>query len=138
MIARATRSLKTGVGALAIDFANRDLGLLGIATVGDSFATWCFAIALGVYGFEAHGAVGVGLVALVRFLPGALASPFAGLLIDRYPRRSVLLGSSVAIAAVLIGVACAAAALDAPTPVVFAFPALFASPPAATARPSRR
>jgi MFS family permease len=125
VIARATRSLRTGVGALVIDFANRDLGLLGLATVAIFFATWCFTIALGVYGFEAHGAIGVGIVALVRFLPGAIAAPFVGLLIDRLPRRSVLLGSSIASTAVLAG-ATVAAALDAPTAVVFVFPALFA------------
>jgi MFS family permease len=122
---RVASSLRTSVGALMIDFSNRDLGLLGIATVCIAFATGCFTIALGVYGFEAHGAVGVGLVALIRFLPGSLASPFIGLLIDRLPRRTVLLGSSIANVAVLAA-ATAAAALGAPTWVVFVFPALFA------------
>lgn len=111
--------------ALATDFANRDSGLLGIATALIWFATWCFTIALGVYGFDAHGAAGVGIVALVRFLPAALVSPLVGLLIDRFPRRSVMLGSALASTVVLAGAA-AAAALGAPTGVVFAFPALFA------------
>jgi MFS family permease len=117
--------LRTSVSALVLDFANRDMGLLGIATFGSAFAMWCFTIALGVYGFEAHGAVGVGLVALVRFLPGALAAPLVGLSIDRFPRRSVLLASSVA-STIVLGGATVAAALGAPTPVVFVFPALFA------------
>lgn len=110
---------------MLIDFENRDLALLDVSRLGISFATWSFAIALGVYGFEAHGVVGVGLVALVRFLPGAVASPFAGVLIDRYSRRNVLLGSALAMAAVLAGAALAAD-LDAPTGIVFVFPALFA------------
>jgi MFS family permease len=125
VISRSLSALRTSVSALVVDFANPDMGLLGVATLGTSFATWCFTIALGVYGFDAHGAVGVGVVALVRFAPGALASPLVGLLIDRFPRRSVLLGSSLASLAVLAG-ATVAAALDAPTAVVFAFPALFA------------
>src|SRR5262245_21274830 len=95
------RHLSLSLRALIIDFENRDLGLLGLATVSISFASWCFTIALGVYGFEAHGAVGVGLVALIRFLPAALVSPLIGLLIDRYPRRSILLGSSLATTCVL-------------------------------------
>jgi len=99
------------LAALAVDFGNRDLGLLGIARVGISYASWCLAIALGVYGFEVGGAVAVGVVALVRLLPGALASPFAGLLGDRFPRRSVLLGSGLAITLVLVA-ASAAAAMD--------------------------
>ncbi len=108
-----------------LDFENRDLGLLGLARIGVSFATWSFTIALGVYGFEAHGAVGVGLVALVRLLPGALASPFAGLIADSRSRRTVLLGSALAMAAVLAGAALAAS-LGASAGVVFIFPALFA------------
>jgi MFS family permease len=69
--------------------------------------------------------VGVGLVALLRFLPGSLAAPFIALLIDRVSRRTVLLGSSIASFTVLTGAA-TAAALHAPAWVVFAFPALFA------------
>jgi MFS family permease len=122
---RAIRKLGYALRALALDFGNRDLALLGVARISTSFANWAFAIALGVYGFEAHGAVGVGLVAAVRLLPGALASPFAGMLSDRFPRRAVLIGSSLAMAAVLAGAA-DAAAFDAPAAVVFVFPALFA------------
>ena len=122
---RGARKLGFALRALALDFSNRDLALLGIARLGVSFANWAFAISLGVYGFDAHGAVGVSLVAVLRLLPGAIASPFAGLLIDRYPRRAVLFASVSAMGVVLAGAA-VAAALDAPVAVVFAFPALFA------------
>lgn len=122
---RGARELKLILHALTIDLGNRNLTRLGLARLGISFASWCFTIALGVYGFESHGALGVGLVAVVRLLPGALASPFAGLLSDRHPRRSVMLWSSLAMAAVLAG-ATVAAALGAPSGVVFVFPALFA------------
>ncbi len=122
---RVGQQLALSIRALILDFENRDLGLLGLARIGLSFATWSFAIALGVYGFEAHGVVGVGLVALVRLLPGALASPVAGLIADSLPRRTVLILAELAMAAILGGAALAAA-LDAPTGVVFAFPALFA------------
>ncbi|HEY5977310.1 MAG TPA: MFS transporter [Solirubrobacterales bacterium] len=119
------KRLGLAVRALALDFGNRDLGLLGVARVGASFAIWSFTIALGVYGFEAHGALGVGLIALVRLLPGAVAAPFAGLLVDRYSRRAVLLWCALAMTIVLAGAA-VAATLDAPTGVVYAFTALFA------------
>ncbi|HEY8083010.1 MAG TPA: MFS transporter [Solirubrobacterales bacterium] len=125
MISRTWTAWRTSVRALAVDFANPDLGMLGVATAVTSFATWCFTIALGVYGFDAHGAAGVGIVALVRFLPAAIVSPLVGLLIDRFPRRSVMLASAVATAVILCA-ATAATALDAPTAVVFVFPALFA------------
>lgn len=124
-MAKALDQLRIVLRALVIDFENRDLGLLGAARIGLSFASWSFAIALGVYGFEAHGVVGAGLVALVRLLPGAIASPFAGLVADSMPRRTVLLASSALMTAILAGAAIAAG-LDAPTGVVFIFPALFA------------
>src|SRR3954451_2997025 len=99
--------------------------MLGVARAGASYALWSFTIALGVFGFEAHGAVGVGLIALVRLLPGAVTAPFAGLLVDRYPRRSVLLGSSLAMTLVLAAAAAAATA-NAPTAVVYGLTVLFA------------
>lgn len=67
---RAARELKLVLRVLTIDFGNREISRLGMARLGISFASWCFAIALGVYGFDAHGVVGVGLVAAVRLLPG--------------------------------------------------------------------
>ncbi len=113
----AVGRLASTLRALAVDFGNRDLGLLGIARVGISFASWCLAFSLGVYGFEVGGAVAVGVVALVRLLPGALASPFAGLLGDRFPRRNVLIGSGLAVTVVLAATS-AAAAIDSPVAVV--------------------
>lgn len=104
------RSIASTLRALALDFGNRDLGRLGAAKVGISFASWCFAISLGVYGFEVGGAVAVGVVAAIRLAPGALASPFAGLLGDRFPRRNVLIGSGLAVTAVLAAAAIAAQA----------------------------
>jgi predicted MFS family arabinose efflux permease len=98
------------VGALVVDFGNRDLGALGLARVGISFATWSLAIALGVYGFEIGGAAAVGVVALIRLAPGVVASPFGGLLGDRFPRRDVLIASSLAVTVVLAGASAAAAA----------------------------
>ena len=111
-------------GAVAVDFGNRDLALLGIARVGISFASWCLALALGVYGFEVGGAAAVGVVALVRLLPGALASPFAGILGDRFSRRDVLIGSGLAVTVVLAA-AGAAAAAGSPAAVVAIFAGVF-------------
>ncbi|HEY5333793.1 MAG TPA: hypothetical protein VIJ21_09625, partial [Solirubrobacterales bacterium] len=72
---RAIRKLRVIVRALVIDFDDPNRARLGTARILTSFSAWCFAIALGVYGFEAHGLVGVGLVALIRYLPGAVAAP---------------------------------------------------------------
>src|SRR5262249_54532541 len=116
--------LRNILGALAVDFGNRDLGLLGLSKAGNSFANWSFAISLGVYGFDHGGATAVGVVALVRLAPGALASPFAGLLSDRFSRRAVLIWSSLAVAAVLAA-ATAVAAAGGPSWLILALAGLF-------------
>jgi MFS family permease len=122
---RTIGELKVVIHALAVHLDDPNRSRLGIARILTSFSAWCFAIALGVYGFEAHGIVGVGIVALIRYLPGALVAPLAGVMIDRYSRRAVLVTSAVAMFAILVGAA-TAAALGAPAAVVFVFPGLYA------------
>ncbi|HEY7257391.1 MAG TPA: MFS transporter [Solirubrobacterales bacterium] len=121
---RGRSELRNILGALAVDFGNRDLGLLGLSKAGNSFANWAFAISLGVYGFDHGGATAVGVIALVRLAPGAIASPFAGLLSDRFSRRAVLIWSSLAVAAVLAA-ATVVAALNGPSWLILAFAGLF-------------
>jgi MFS family permease len=110
--------------SLGAVFANADLARLVIAWGGMTFMTWAFAIALGVYAFEQGGATAVGIAALVRLLPGALASPFAGLLGDRHS-RSVVLTLSAGVSAAAIGLAAVAVANGAPDWVVYAFAGVF-------------
>ena len=89
-MADGLRQLRASLGSLVAVFKNPDLGRLVLSWAGMTFATWAYAIALGVYAFDQGGATAVGVAALVRLLPGALASPFAGLLGDRHSRRLVL------------------------------------------------
>jgi MFS family permease len=110
--------------ALAAVFANPSLRRVQLAWAGMSFATWSYVIGLGVYAFGVGGATAVGLVALVRLLPGALAAPFGGVLVDRRSRRDVLIASSLASAAALAGSA-AAGAMGTPPAVVFVLAGLF-------------
>src|SRR5436190_22795199 len=116
--------LARSYGALAAVFGNPGLRRLHLAWAGMSFATWSYVIGLGVYAFDVGGATAVGLIALVRLLPGALAAPFGGVLVDRHSRRDVLIASSLASAAALGGSA-AAGAMDSPPALVFALAGLF-------------
>jgi hypothetical protein len=115
--------LRGPIVAVVAVFGNPDLGRLVLAWAGVSFATWGFAIALGVYAYEAAGPAAVGVAGLARLLPGALASPFAGLLGDRHSRRAVLVASTLAMAATLAVVGFAIAG-GAPTWTVFALAGL--------------
>jgi MFS family permease len=105
-------------------FGNPDLGRLAFGWAGMTVTTWAFAIALGVFAFGQGGATAVGVAALVRLLPGALASPFAGLVGDRHSRRLVLVLSAM-LSGLAIGCAAVAAAADAPAWIVYALGGLF-------------
>jgi MFS family permease len=113
--------LKTPVAV----FRSPDLRRVQLAWAAMSFATWAYAIGLGVYAFEIGGAAGVGVVALLRLLPGALAAPFAGLLGDSYSRRRVLIASAAATALVL-GVSAVTAGAGGAPAVVFVAASAFA------------
>ena len=112
------------LAAIVEVFRNPQLRRLQLAWAGISFAMWAFVITLGVYAFGAGGAAAVGVAALVRLLPGALASPFSGLLGDRHSRRAVLVYSTLG-SAVALALATVAVATGAPTWVVFAMAGLY-------------
>ncbi|MBM3666515.1 MAG: hypothetical protein FJW90_03375 [Actinobacteria bacterium] len=118
------RQLRASQSSLAAVFGNRELARLVLAWGGMTFAMWAYAIALSVYAFGQGGATAVGIAALVRLLPGALASPFGGLLGDRHSRRLVLILSAV-FAGVAIALSAAAVIADAPAWVVYAFAGAF-------------
>ena len=111
-------ALRRSVSAVSLVFHNREMRLLQLSWAAQSLAIWAFAIALGVYAFDASGATAVGIAGLVRLLPGAIAAPFGGLIGDRSSRRTVLLTSALA-TATMIGAAAVAAAVEAPVAVVF-------------------
>ena len=118
------RQLRSSLLSLASVFGNLDLTRLMIGWAGMTVTTWVFAIALGVYAFEAGGTTAVGIAALVRLLPGALASPVAGLLGDRHSRRLVLIVSAL-LSGLAIALAASAAAAAAPAWVVYALAGAF-------------
>jgi MFS family permease len=111
-------ALLRSLQAVAVVFRNPEMRRVQLAWGAESLAIWAFAIALGVYAFDAAGATAVGIAGLVRLLPGALVAPFGGLIGDRSSRRAVLLISALCNAALLCA-ATVAAAIGAPIAVVF-------------------
>ena len=97
--------------------ANRDLRRLVLAHAGSTLGYWGYTIAVLVYAFEQGGTALVGVAAFVRLFPGAIASPVAGAIADRYPRERVLV-VGVLLRMVTTAVAGAAIAFEAPPFVV--------------------
>jgi MFS family permease len=104
-------------------FRNPNLRRLQLAWAGSQLGTWGFGVALAVYAYDRGGPAAVGLVALLRWIPSAIAAPFMGALGDRYPRRLVMVSSDLG-RVVVISLAAAAVFLDLPAVVVYLLAAL--------------
>ncbi len=103
-------------------FRNPGLRKLQLAWAGSIMGSWAYSVALVVYAYDVGGAGAVGLMGLVRWLPAAVASPFAATMGDRYPRVRVMLGADLLRAAALAGMT-ACVLLDSPAVVVYALAA---------------
>ena len=76
-------------------FANPRVRNIQIADAGSTLGIWAYGVALPVYAYHAGGARAVGLLFFARFVLAALASPWIGLLVDRWSRRRVMLTSDL-------------------------------------------
>jgi MFS family permease len=118
------KALSVAGCALRDALGTRSLRRLQGAWAASSLGGWTFFIALAVYAYDVGGATAVGVAAIVRMAPAALAAPAMSMLGDRYSRRNVLLVLALARAAVLAGAA--AVMWEAgPPALVFALAALF-------------
>jgi MFS family permease len=99
-------------------FHNRALRQLQLAWAGSIIGTWAYAVALVVFAYSHGGASAVGLIALIRWLPAAIVSPFTAILGDRYPRVPVMLASDL-LRAVGLATMAVCVLTDAPIGVVY-------------------
>jgi MFS family permease len=97
---------------------------LQAAWAASSLGGWAFFVTLSVYAYEVGGASAVGLAAVARMAPAALAAPATSMLGDRHSRRNVLLALCLLRAGVL-AFATALVWLDGPAVAVFALAAVF-------------
>jgi MFS family permease len=111
--------LRESRSAFAAVFRNPNLRWLELAWATSILSHFAFLIAVSVYAYEAGGAEAVGLVFLIRLIPAALISPFAGLLGDRYRRDRVLLLTQI-VRVVLVGAAAIGVFVDASSVVIYA------------------
>jgi len=94
-VERLKEHLRESWRALQAVFHNRALRQLQLAWAGSIIGTWAYAVALVVFAYSHGGASAVGLIALIRWLPAAIVSPFTAILGDRYPRVPVMLASDL-------------------------------------------
>ena len=80
-------------------FRNPNIRRIEGAWAASVMAHWSYGIALAVFAYRDGGAAAVGLIGLVRFLPSAIASPFAAVLSDRFRRERVIVTAELTRAA---------------------------------------
>jgi MFS family permease len=104
--------------ALGAVLSSPPLRRLQLAWAGSIIGDWAYLVALGVYAYDQGGASAVGLVGLIRLIPGAFIAPFSASFVDRFRRVAVMVVSDVARFA-LMAAAAAVIATDGPAPLVY-------------------
>jgi MFS family permease len=99
-------------------FGNRNLRRLELAWASSIVATWAYGITLVVFAYDHGGAAAVGLVGVLRWVPAAVVTPFAGLWADRRDRRVLMIGSDLG-RAVLIAASALTVVAGAPAALVY-------------------
>jgi MFS family permease len=99
-------------------FRNPNIRRIEGAWAASVMAHWSYGIALAVFAYRDGGAAAVGLIGLVRFLPSAIASPFAAVLSDRFRRERVIVTAELT-RALLLGATTAVVVLDGPPALVY-------------------
>ncbi len=122
---RIRARLAVSLGALREIARDRALRRLQSAWAASITAEWLYLIGLAVYAYDVGGTAAVGLVAVVRMIPAALAAPFVASVADRVRRERVLAGVEV-VRALLLAAMGLAVWIDAPAAVVFALASLVA------------
>lgn len=115
--------VRGSLGALREVARNPGLRRLQLAWFGANVGHDAYFVAISVYAFEAGGPAAVGIAAVLRMLPSALATPFAAVLADRHSRRRVMLLADLS-RAVALALATLAVALGGSLPLVIALATL--------------
>jgi MFS family permease len=85
-----------------------------IAGAGSTLGTWAYAVALPAYAYHAGGARAVGLLFFARYLLGALAAPWLGVLADRWSRQRLMLTADLIRVGIFAGMTAVAATHGSP------------------------
>jgi MFS family permease len=91
--------------AFASNLRNRELRRSHLSFGAAWTSEWALTVGLGIVAFDHGGAAAVGLVALLRFTPGAIVGPFAAAIADRVRREWVIAAIGVIRAAAISAMA---------------------------------
>lgn len=92
----APQRARSSTGEIFVSFKLRDFRYLTLSTLAAGFAQWAKQLALFALVYEMTGsAVQLGAVAAFRGGVGTLIAPYGGYLSDRFPRRRIIVASTL-------------------------------------------
>jgi len=112
-----------GIGSYRNALANRDFRLLATALTQSAMGDWAYNVALVVWVYErTHSAGWVSAATLGRMIPRLIASPYGGVIAERFERVRLMMTAD-SVRAVLMGVLACAVGLNWPVVAVIAIAA---------------
>ena len=115
--------MSAGVGSYRNALANRDFRLLATALTQSAMGDWAYNVALVVWVYErTHSAGWVSAATLGRMIPRLIASPYGGVIAERFERVRLMMTAD-SVRAVLMGALACAVGLNWPVIAVIAIAA---------------
>ena len=116
-MSRVGTALAETRSSLATVFHNPGLRRVNLAFAGSAIGDWAYATAIVVWAYGVGGVALVGVWGTVRLILLAVITPFASVLVDRFPRKAVMVACDLTRFALVLAIS-GLIALDAPTLVV--------------------
>lgn len=104
-MSRVTEAVRETGTSLSMVFRNPGLRRLNLAFAGSAIGDWAYATAILVWGYEAGGIAAIGIWGTVRLILMAVVTPFASMLVDRLPRKLIMVSTDLIRAAISLTVA---------------------------------
>ncbi len=93
VIRASLREMRTSLSAVV---ANPGLRKVQLALAGSMIGDWAYATAVTVWAYGVGGVTAVGVWTAIRLGLMAVTAPFAATLVDRFPRKSVMIAADLA------------------------------------------
>jgi MFS family permease len=90
-VASTRTALRDMGGSIRSVFGNPGLRRIELALTGSMIGDWAYATAVTVWAYGVGGVTAVGVWTAIRLTMMALTAPFAATLVDRFPRKTVMI-----------------------------------------------
>ena len=104
-MSRATDAVRETGTSLSTVFRNPNLRRLNMAFAGSAIGDWAYATAIVVWAYEIGGVTAVGIWGTVRLILMTLVTPFASTIVDRLPRKLIMVSTDLIRGLICLGVA---------------------------------